>query len=248
MMKYPKDNFSRQAAQYHKFRPHYPAELYHFLFSQLNSFDTAWDCGTGNGQVAVQLAQKIKKVYATDISRKQLEQAKRQENIDYLQARAEEAPIPDNSIDLVTVAQAIHWFDFEAFYQEVRRVAKPAALLAVWGYGLIRISPEVDPILQHLYSGTLGPYWDAERSWIDKHYSTIPFPFKEIPAPEFSISSQWTRKHLIGYFSSWSSLQHYLREHEHSPLTDFEIDIVSCWPEEEVKEVSFPVFMRLGRC
>lgn len=250
-MKISKDNFSRQAALYCKFRPHYPPELYHFLFSQPNSFEQAWDCGTGNGQVAVQLAKKFKKVYASDISRQQLEQAEQQENIHYLQARAEAVPIPDSSLDLITVAQAIHWFDFDAFYREVRRVAKPAALLAVWGYGLIRISPEIDPVLQQLYSGTLGPYWDTERKWIDEHYRGIPFPFAEMPAggpaQEFFISAHWTREQLIGYLSSWSSLQHYIQQQKHSPLPDFEEAIAPYWPQEETKEVSFPVFMRLGR-
>lgn len=252
-MKNPKDNFSRQAKLYRKFRPHYPPELYDFLFSQLDNFDTAWDCGTGNGQVAIQLAQKFKKVYASDISSKQLEQAEQKENIHYLQARAETTPLPDNSIDLITVAQAIHWFDFKAFYREVKRVVKPAALLAVWGYGLIRISPEIDPILDILYKQILGVYWDKERRLIDKHYQTIPFPFDEIPtagdpAPEFAINSQWTRKQLIGYISSWSSVQHYIRELHDSPLPWFEDAIAPYWKPREKKEVCFPVFMRLGRC
>lgn len=246
-MKTPKDNFSRQAKLYQRFRPHYPAELYEFLFSQANNFDQAWDCGTGNGQVALQLAHKFNKVYASDISRKQLAQAERKENIEYLQARAEEAPIPDNSTDLITVAQAIHWFDFEAFYQEVRRVAKPAALLAVWGYGLIRISPEVDPFLQNLYSGVLGPYWDAERKWIDEHYQTIPFPFDEVSCPEFFICNQWTRQEFIGYLSSWSSLQHYIKKQNNSPLPQFEEAIAPYWKSGEKKDVNFPVFMRLGK-
>lgn len=247
-MKSFKDNFSQQAALYQKFRPHYPAELYDFLFGQLNSFDTAWDCGTGNGQVAIQLAQRFNKVYASDISSKQLEHAEQKENIHYLQARAEAVPIPDNSIDLITVAQAIHWFDFKAFYQEVRRVAKPAALLAVWGYGLIMISAEIDPILDLLYNRILGVYWDKERRLIDKHYQSIPFPFDEISTPGFVIRSQWTRKQLLGYLSSWSSLQHYVRELHDSPLPYFEDAIAPYWKPGEKKEVRFPVFMRLGRC
>lgn len=162
-MKLVKDNFSRQVSDYKNFRPHYPEALYSYLFSQVQNTETAWDCGTGNGQVAIHIAEHFETVYATDSSAQQLSNAEQRENIRYLQARAKATPLAAASIDLVTVVQAIHWFDFEAFYKEVRRVARPEALLAVWGYGLIKISAAIDPLLQQLYSHTLGPYWDAER-------------------------------------------------------------------------------------
>lgn len=246
-MKRVKDNFSKQAADYKNFRPHYPDALYSYLFSQLRNTGTAWDCGTGNGQVAVRLADRFETVYATDISAQQLSNADQRDNIRYLQARAEATPLAAASIDLVTVAQAIHWFDFEAFYKEVQRVARPEALLAVWGYGLIRISTAIDPLLQQLYSNTLGPYWDAERKWIDQCYQHLPFPFEELSTPRFQISLRWTRPQFIGYLQSWSSVQHYRKENSHSPLPAFEEAIAASWPEGETKEVCFPVFMRLGQ-
>jgi SAM-dependent methyltransferase len=245
-MNTPKDNFSKQAAEYKKFRPHYPDALYSYLFSRLETFNTAWDCGTGNGQVALRLAEKFEKVYATDISAKQLSLAEKKTNIQYLQARAEEAPLPAASIDLITVAQAIHWFDVDGFYSEVKRLARPGALLAVWGYGLIHISEAIDTPLQQLYSQTLGPYWDAERKWVDDAYQHISFPFKAINAPEFEINLRWDRKDFMGYLQSWSSVQHYNREVGKSPLPSFEEAIAESWPEGEVKQVRFPIFLRLG--
>lgn len=178
-MKETKDNFSTQSGHYAKYRPVYPEALYSFIYNQIKEFNTAWDCGTGNGQVASVLSDKFDKVYATDISKNQLQNAVAKENITYIQARAEHTPIADRSIDLITVAQAIHWFDFNAFYQEVSRVAKPGALLAAWGYGLLSVSPELDPIIEEFYADILGSYWDDERSYLDESYRTIPFPFKE---------------------------------------------------------------------
>ena len=246
-MKKAKDNFSQQAADYKNFRPHYPEFLYDFLFSQLRNYGTAWDCGTGNGQVAARLAEGFTTVYASDISNQQLSQAEQKKNIQYLQARAEATPLPAASIELITVAQAIHWFDFDAFYREVKRVALPAALLAVWGYGLVRISPTIDLFLQQLYSQTLGPYWDAERKWIDDAYQHLPFPFKELPAPDFQLSLRWSRQQFMGYLQSWSSVQHYKKENGHSPLPAFEESIAGYWPQGELRDICFPIFMRLGR-
>lgn len=246
-MKKVKDNFSQQAADYKKFRPCYPDALYTFLYSQLPNTETAWDCGTGNGQVAVHLAAWFETVYATDISTGQLSQAEQRKNIYYQQARAEATSLPAAGIDLITVAQAIHWFDFEGFYKEVQRVARPEALLAVWGYGLIKISSAIDPLLQKLYSRTLGPFWDAERKWIDDAYQHLPFPFEELPSPDFQISLRWTRRQFIGYLQSWSSVQHFRKKNGSSPLPSFEEAIAASWPEGEAKEVHFPVFLRLGR-
>ncbi|WP_017733236.1 class I SAM-dependent methyltransferase [Nafulsella turpanensis] len=246
-MKQSKDNFSRQSVAYCRFRPTYPPELYEWLFEQVDGFSLAWDCGTGNGQAALRLAERFEKVYASDISQNQLEQAGRKENIEYLLCRAEQTPLLSGSLDLICVAQAIHWFDFNAFYREVKRVAKPGALLAVWGYGLIQISSEAGPVLQKLYSHTLGAYWDAERKYIDEDYQSIPFPFPEVKAPVFKIVCYWTREQLTGYLGSWSAVQHYISEKGISPLADFEEEMDRFWQKGEVKEVHFPVFMRVGK-
>ncbi|HEV8537697.1 MAG TPA: class I SAM-dependent methyltransferase, partial [Bacteroidota bacterium] len=217
-MKSVKDKFSAQADPYAKFRPRYPEDLYAFLLGLPTEFTSAWDCGTGNGQVAGKLAEKFERVYATDISKQQLDNAVRKPNIRYDVARAEQTSLPPASIDLITSAQAIHWFDFDAFYAEVRRVAKPRAIIAAWAYNRISISSAIDPIIDDLYHNTLGSYWDPERKFVDENYESIPFPFNEIEAPRLQITASWRFEQVIGYLNSWSSVQNYIKQHLRNPV------------------------------
>jgi ubiquinone/menaquinone biosynthesis C-methylase UbiE len=182
-----KDIFSRQASLYAKYRPTYPSELFAFILEHISDRECAWDCGTGNGQTAKELARSFDKVYATDISQTQLDNAEQAANIFYSLQPAEQTNFGENQFDLVTVSQALHWFDLEEFYTEVRRVAKPGAYLAAWMYGALTISPEIDRLKQDHYSNTLGPYWDYERKHVDDNYAGILFPFQEIISPEFFI-------------------------------------------------------------
>ncbi|WP_210488069.1 class I SAM-dependent methyltransferase [Rufibacter aurantiacus] len=243
----PKDLFSAQSGLYKKFRPTYPPELYQQLRSLLQTHELAWDCGTGNGQVAAELAKFFTHVHATDISEQQLSKASASDRITYHLMPAEHTTFPDNSFDLITVGQAVHWFDFEKFYQEVNRVAKPGAILALWGYGVLSISPEVDALFNHFYSGTVGPYWDFERRYVDEGYTTIPFPFQEEPAFTGAITAQWALPDFEGYLNSWSSVQSYIRKNGENPVNGFMEQVKEVWPENETKEVRFPVFSRIGR-
>ncbi|GAB3195735.1 class I SAM-dependent methyltransferase [Pontibacter aydingkolensis] len=242
-----KDNFSAQSAAYAAFRPHYPQALYDFLFALPVVIQTAWDCGTGNGQVASVLAEKYKHVYATDISEAQLQKATIKPNITYTKAGAEASGLADQSINLITVAQAVHWFDFDAFHKEVKRVAKPGAFITIWGYGLLSISHEIDTIITYFYKHTTGPYWDSERRHLDVAYNTIPFPYKEVSCPGFEIKATWTREQFMGYLSSWSSVQHYIKQQGTSPLPDLKAQLLEQWPDGKSIEVTFPVFMRIGK-
>ncbi|MBV9987935.1 MAG: class I SAM-dependent methyltransferase, partial [Chitinophagaceae bacterium] len=175
-----KDNFSSQSQNYAQFRPHYPAELFSYLLGLVKERESAWDCGTGNGQVAGVLADHFGLVQATDISQQQLDQAISKPNIHYSVQSAEKTGFADAAFDLITVAQAIHWFRFHEFYSEVKRTLKPGGLLAVIGYGLLRTDAALQQLLDDFYRNTVGVYWDAERRYIDEAYTTIPFPFKEI--------------------------------------------------------------------
>ena len=243
-----KDNFSSHASTYAQFRPVYPVELYDFILSLVQNRQLAWDCGCGNGQVAGVLADYFEQVEATDISQKQLEHAVKKPNINYQLAPAERTPIPDKSLDLVTVAQAIHWFDFDQFYKEVYRVCKPGSLIAVWCYSLLTVNKEVDAIIQHLYENTLGDrYWDAERRYVDERYQTIPFPFDEITAPKFAIRVSWTLDHLIGYLTSWSAVQHYIGDRNTNPIEKISTELRSAWGGQKEREVLFPLFTRIGK-
>jgi ubiquinone/menaquinone biosynthesis C-methylase UbiE len=246
-----KDNFSNQSNQYAKFRPVYPQKLYEFLISVLknkypNGLGAAWDCGTGNGQVAQELSKYFKKVYATDISAKQIEHAVQKENIIYMVESAEETTFADSCFDLVTVAQAIHWFEFEKFYSEVRRVSKPGSILAVIGYGLLSVDEKTDKVISEFYKKIIRSYWDKERKYIDELYKTIPFPFEEIRTPELSIDGEWNVQQMIGYLETWSAVQHYIKQNQKNPVDLIYPDLLATWPEGEIKQVKFPVLLRVG--
>lgn len=242
-----KDNFSAQSAEYAIYRPTYPKALYDYLLSLVKDKKAAWDCATGNGQVARVLAQHFEKVYATDISEKQLSQALKVPNIYYRAEPAEQVSAVADSFDLITVAQAIHWFNFEAFYAEVKRTLKPDGLFAVIGYGLMNIDKKVDQEVFKLYEDILGKYWDPERRYIEEGYKTIPFPFEEIVAPHFQIKTTWNFKQLIGYLNTWSSLQHYKKANDRNPLEYMFTALKEAWGNDAEKEVRFPILLRIGR-
>lgn len=239
-----KDNFSKQATLYAKYRPEYPHEIYEHILSQFTERSRAWDCATGNGQVAKALAAHFKEVHATDISEKQLANAEHAENIYYSVAEAERTAFPDNHFDLVTVGQALHWFDFELFFKEVERVLKPNGVLAVWGYDLMLIAPEIDVLTLEFDSNVINPYWDEERQHIDDRYKQIHFPFENIVTQEFEIIKYWGLETVEGFLGSWSAVQHFIRKRGHSPVPAFIESLRPHWEEGEEKTIRFPVFLK----
>lgn len=241
-----KDFFSEQSKAYAAFRPTYPDALYNFIFSHLTAQTRAWDCATGNGQVARHLAPHFTEVYATDISQAQLDQAIKAKNIFYSISAAEKTTFPDHSFDLITVGQALHWFNLEEFYAEVRRTSKPNGLLAVWGYALLTIDPVIDNLFMDFYQNTTGPYWDDARRLVENQYRDIPFPFKKIPCPEFTIKVSWTLDQFAGYLSSWSATRNYIRKHDTDPVEAFTETLKTVWKPAVVRDVTFPIFMKLG--
>jgi SAM-dependent methyltransferase len=242
-----KDNFSTQSSLYAQFRPQYPAVLFDWLYQHVSHFDAAWDCGTGNGQVAQILSSRFRDVFATDISEKQISKAPVLPNVRYAVEGAEQCGAADAAFDLIVVAQAVHWFDFDRFYAEVRRTLRPDGLLALIGYGLLRIDAAVDPVLDHFYTRVIGPYWDAERKHVDAQYQSIPFPFEEIETPLYWMEFSWSFGHFVGYLNTWSAVQHYIRQHGENPVEKWVHSFGEVWgQEEEVKTVRFPVFIRAG--
>jgi SAM-dependent methyltransferase len=242
-----KDNFSTQSDQYAQFRPTYPAGLFNYLLTLVPCTARAWDCGTGNGQVAQQLAVYFDHVDATDISRQQIEHAIIRPNITYSVQPAEKTTFPDNSFDLVTVAQAIHWFDFPPFYQEVNRTLKNSGILAVIGYGQLHITPGIDSIIADFYRNVIGPYWDKERRYVDEGYQTIPFPYPDINAPAFSIDFEWTFIHLIGYLETWSAVKHFQKTNHQNPVTLIYQQLYKAWDSVETRPGQFPILLRIAR-
>jgi ubiquinone/menaquinone biosynthesis C-methylase UbiE len=241
-----KDNFSSQADVYAKYRPSYPSPLFEFINDQVMQKTMAWDCATGNGQSAKELAKTFATVYATDISQKQIDNAYQLANIIYSIQPAEQTSFDNSSFDLVTVSQALHWFNFDKFYAEVRRVGKPGSWLSVWMYSLLRINPEIDKLVDSYHYEKMAGYWDAERKYVDANYSTVPFPFEEINTPVFSIEYYWTISELEGYFNTWSALQKFIKINNHNPVPELIQSIMPHWKQEAVKIV-FPLHMRMGR-
>lgn len=242
-----KDNFSSQSDKYAKYRPSYPTEFFDYLNSIVPNKQNAWDCGTGNGQVAFELAKTFDKVFATDISQSQIDNALQAGNIKYSVQPAEKTDFEDHQFDLIVIAQAIHWFDFDKFYREVNRTAKENALICAIGYGRIEISEQIDHIITGFYEHAIGTYWDKERKYIDENYKTIPFPFDEIRTPNFVNKLQWNLGHLIGYLNTWSAVKHFIKQNGYNPIDKLQNDVEKYWDKGQTKEVRFPLLLRIGQ-
>jgi hypothetical protein len=241
-----KDLFSKQSSSYAGFRPGYPASIIDHILQFTPGRNTAWDCATGNGQAAILLSPYFEQVVATDLSQQQLDNAIKQDNIIYRQASAEQSGLPDCSVDLITIAQAYHWFNFPHFEAEARRVSRPDATIAIWGYGLLYTSDSaLNEKIQSLYKDVLGEYWDKERGHVDQHYASTPFPFEPLPGLDTTMQYQWNRAQFHGFFNSWSSVQHYIHENSTDPIAPWIASIGHLL--DKPLEVFFPVFLKLGR-
>ena len=243
-----KDLFSKQSDIYARYRPGYPPALIEYILQFVENLNMAWDCATGNGQAALLLAPHFQFVQATDISEKQLSKAIHHPRIHYSQVNAEQTPFIEQSFDLITVAQAYHWFNFIAFEKEVKRVLKPNGIIAIWGYSLVSSEyNELNILITNFYKKRVGPYWDAERKYVDDHYRTIPFPYEELPGADFFIEKQWNLEDLSGYLNSWSSVQHFIMANGFNPVDEFKADLQKYWPAKETIAFRFPLFLKLGR-
>lgn len=239
-----KDYFSGHSKLYATFRPTYPEDLYQFIFNHVKQFDSAWDCATGNGQVAQRLAKQFQTVYATDISQQQLTHAVQLKNIQYSVASAENTNFQNQTFDLITVGQAMHWFDLDRFYSEVKRVLKPNGILAVWGYSVCSVNEPIDAIFFDFYRNIVGPYWDKARKMVEDEYEGMPFPFKEIPTPKFSIEVKWSLEEFSGYLSTWSATQKFIKDKNLDPVPEVTNRLSPYWHNNMM--VRFPVFLKLG--
>jgi len=241
-----KDLFSGHAEDYSTFRPHYPDELFFHLSHLTKNHDRAWDCATGTGQAAVQLAKYYKKVIATDASDNQVRQAVELKNVTYAAAPAEHSGIEDQSIDLITVAQALHWFDLDAFAKEVERVLVDQGVLAVWTYNLLTINSEIDELVNHLYSGLLDPYWAPERTLVENGYQDINLPFTELDLPRFEMNSHWNLRQLIGYLNTWSAVKAYEAKQKNNPIELIFQDLATAWGDSDQERlVCWPLALRI---
>jgi ubiquinone/menaquinone biosynthesis C-methylase UbiE len=242
-----KDHFSTQSDIYVKYRPHYPKELFEYLAALTNEHDIAWDCGTGNGQAAIDLASFYSKVIATDPSEQQIKNAIPNEGVQYIVEKAENNSIVTKSVNLITIANALHWFDFEIFYKEVNRVLKKNGVIAAWAYGLPFISAKTDKIIKHYHDHTLSDYWLPENRLVEKEYVTIPFPFKEIKSPVFSYEKKMNLDDVIGYLNTWSATQRFIMENNFNPTEKLMNELLPFWKDKEEKIVTWKLILKAGR-
>lgn len=240
------DRFSTVAEEYALYRPHYPDSLYQFLFSLQPYRDRAWDVGTGNGQVATVLSSVFESVVATDISPQQLSQAPVLPNVIYRAVAAENSEIDTASVDLITVGQAVHWFDIGKFASEAQRVGKPHAVLAIWCYTLLETEPQVDILIRHLYEDILEGYWDPQRTHIDRHYQDIDFPFVELPCPQFEMQNNYGLHDILGYLRTWSAVTKFLNQNNSDPVKEIEPDLLALCGDRKI-QCRTPLFMRAWR-
>ena len=241
-----KDHFSRQAADYAKFRPRYPRDLFEYLGSVAPSRQLTWDCGTGNGQAAIGLATVFDRVIATDASEKQISNAQPHEHVEYRVAPAENSGIQSDTVDLIMVAQALHWFNLDRFYAETRRVLKPNGVLAASAYNLLRIEPAIDEIVNRYYHEVAGPFWPPERKLVE-NFADLPFPFNEIEPPKIEMTTHWNLDHLIGCLGTWSSTQRFMAATGADPLEQIIDELRRAWGNpQRVQSVIWPLTLRIG--
>jgi ubiquinone/menaquinone biosynthesis C-methylase UbiE len=243
------DHFSRVAVAYASFRPHYPDELFSTLAQLSPARRRVWDCATGSGQAAVGLAARFERVVATDASAAQVRQASAHPRVTYHVATAEAPGLAAASVELVTVAQALHWFDLDRFYSAASRVLVAGGLLAVWTYARLLVDGgPIDMVLDEFYSHMVGPYWPKERRLVETGYRTLSFPFDEISVTSPPMVASWTLSRLIGYVRTWSAVQRYVEANGSDPVPALERRIAPHWGNpESSRQIEWPLSVRAGR-
>src|SRR5688572_13100325 len=243
-----RDHFSISARSYAKFRPTYPKALFEWIAAETPGRRRAWDCATGTGQAAHGLAEHFDLIVATDASRAQLAQAVRHPRVRYVRCLAETSGLASKSMDLISAAQAVHWFDMPAFFREAERVAVKGGLVAVWTYGNPTIDAGVDGLLEPFYRDIVGPYWPPERRLIERLYQDVHVPFAPVAAPEMSIEMPMTLDALAGYVGTWSAVQRYREAVGSDPLPGLVDALARIWGDPaSAKPTRWPMAIRAGR-
>jgi SAM-dependent methyltransferase len=240
------DHFSAVAANYSRFRPTYPAALFDWIAATAPARQSVWDCACGTGQASGPLADRFVHVIATDASAEQIAQAPPHRNIEWRLASAEASGLADASVDAVTIAQALHWFDLPRFWVEVRRVVRPGGLMAAWTYGMPSADDAtITQLLQDFHDVTVGPYWPIERGHVDAGYAALDIPFELLTPPPFELRATWTLEQLIGYLGTWSAVRRYIGARDEDPVAPFAAELQPLWGV--ARAVRWPLTIVAGR-
>jgi SAM-dependent methyltransferase len=241
-----KDHFSDQSAAYAQHRPTYPDDLFQFLADQCDKHALALDCATGNGQAAIGLASHFDRVVATDASAAQVAAAIPNDGVEYRVARAEDNGLPDHSVDLLAVGQALHWFDFGLFFAEAERTIRPGGLLATWCYGLCLVSEDIDRVVDRLYAEIVEDFWPPERRIVENAYADIRYPAELLTVPDFYMRARWSIDDMLGYLGTWSACKRYAAHHGQDPVAVIEAQLRDAWSDggSVQCEVVWPVQVR----
>lgn len=243
-----KDHFSKQSGLYARYRPGYPRELFVFLAGLTAEHGLVWDCGTGNGQAAIALTEFYDRVIATDPSAEQVSNSSPHPKVEYRVEKAEANSIETNSVDLLTIATALHWLDHDLFYPEVNRVLKQDGIIAAWAANTPTVSPEVDTVLNYLHEDILGDYWLAENRMVDSEYATMPFPFQLIDCPRFTSQKPMNLADMNGYLNTWSATQRYITTNGHNPVDMVMDRLAEVWGNaDDEKTATWKLTMKVGR-
>jgi SAM-dependent methyltransferase len=243
------DHFSRLAGGYAAYRPHYPDGLFAAIAAAAPTRDVVWDCATGSGQAAQGLARHFDLVFASDASREQVGASAANARVRFFVARGEAVPLPAGSVDVVTVAQALHWLELPEFYAEARRVLRPGGLLAAWTYGNFRVDGgRVDATLADFYDRIVGSYWAPERRWVESGYRTLRFPFDEVAIVSPPMIATWTLDQVLGYVGTWSAVARCREQTGHDPVPELGQRLRSAWGDPTTaRRVEWPLAVRAGR-
>jgi SAM-dependent methyltransferase len=241
-------DFSSVAGGYAVSRPTYPPELFAWLAGTAARRDVAWDAATGSGQAAVGLAAHFERVIATDSSEAQLRHAIPHERVIYRVARSEESGIESGSVDLVAAATALHWFDLPSFYDEVRRVARPGAVLAAWTYHVAHATAPLDTILWPFYRDVVQQYFAAGARLVDDRYEAIALPGAPLNPPAFVMTATWNASQILSFVRTWSGVQARLESTGEDPVAAIEPAVErACGGAGARVAIRWPIYLRAAR-
>ena len=243
-----KNYFEEKGDEYSQYRPTYPDRLGTLLAQLCQNNEHALEIGCGSGQLSGVLAKNFDVVIATDPSIEQISNAQPYDRVHYQEGSAEKIEMPNNSVDLIVAAQSAHWFDLPNFYEQVKKIGKDQAILALISYGVFSMAGEVGKRFSDFYWQEIHQFWPPERKHIEQGYQSFDFPFAELSLPKLSIERHWTIPQMLGYIETWSAVRIARKSDNSSLLEILKRDISSMNSDsDETYRIEWPIVGRVGK-